>query len=96
MPKDVFGSPNIGDAVARDEQTVQEAAQYGVDLDNVVKEMSPRSLGSVKVSPEDRAAEYEQMRDTPEHLAQFFQDQNATVEQMIQYAKNMENKRGTG
>ncbi|KKK74793.1 hypothetical protein LCGC14_2880210, partial [marine sediment metagenome] len=33
------------------------------------------------------------MRDNPEHLAQFFTDQNATVEQMIQYAKNMESKR---
>ena len=91
---DKFGSPNVGDAVARDEQNVQEAAQYGVDLDHAMKELSPRSLGSVKVSPEDRAAEYEQMREVPEHLTQFFVDQGATVEQMIQYAKDMEKRRG--
>ncbi len=93
MPKDVFGSPNVGDAVARDEQTVQEGAQYGVDLDKVMKELSPRSLGSVKVSPADRATEYEQMRDTPEHLAQFLIDNKATVEEAIQYAKQMEKRR---
>ncbi|KKL13622.1 hypothetical protein LCGC14_2523910, partial [marine sediment metagenome] len=35
------------------------------------------------------------MRDNPQHLAQFFKDQGATVEQMVQYAREMEAKRET-
>lgn len=76
------------------EKTVQEAAQYVAELDKAVKaEVLNRPLGSVKVSSEDRAAEYEQMRDNPQHLAQFFQDTGATVEEMVQYAKAQEKRR---
>ncbi len=92
MP-DEFGSPSARDATSQHEKTVREAAEYIADLDRAVKEdVSNRPLGSVKVSPEQRKQEYALMRDNPEHLAQFFQDQSATVEQMIQYAKEMEQK----
>ena len=93
MPDD-FGSPKTRDATSQHEKTVQEAAEYAASLDDAVKEdILNRPLGSVKVAPQDRQSEYEMMRDNPEHLAQFFVDNNATVEQMIQHAKNMESKR---
>ncbi len=91
---DKYGTPDARDATAMHEKTVQEAADYISSLDEAVKDdVLPRPLGSVKVSPQDRAAEYEQMRDSPQHLAQFFKDTGATVEQMIQYAKAQEKRR---
>jgi hypothetical protein len=76
------------------EKTVMEAGQYAAELDKAVREdILNRPLGSVKVSPEQRREEYALMRDNPEHLAQFFTDQKATVEQMVKYAKDMESKR---
>ncbi|KKM62343.1 hypothetical protein LCGC14_1522640 [marine sediment metagenome] len=93
MPED-FGTPSAQDATAMHEKTVREAGEYAAELDKAVKEdILNRPLGSVKVSPEQRREEYALMRDNPEHLAQFFTDQNATVEQMIQYGKEMESKR---
>jgi hypothetical protein len=90
---DEFGTPKAKDPTARDERTVQEAAEYGASLDQAVKdEVSNRPLGSVKIPFMDKMAEYKLMRENPEHLAQFFIDQKATVEQMIQYAKEMESK----
>ncbi len=89
MP-DEFGTPNARDATSMHERTVMEAGQYAADLDQAVKEdLLNRPLGSVKVSPEQRRQEWELMRDNPEHLAQFFTDQSATVEQMVKYAKEM-------
>lgn len=96
MADDEFGTPQARDATAQHEKTVQEAGQYAAELDDAVKnEVLNRPLGSVEVSFEDRMAEYEMMRDSPQHLAQFFQDQGATVEQAIKYAKEMESKRAT-
>lgn len=98
MP-DNFGTPEARDAVARDEKTVQEAGQYAVDLDNATKEMYPRSLGSVKISPQDRAKEYEMARATaeagdPSHMAQILVDVQAnTLEKIVSYLKTMESKR---
>ena len=93
MP-DEFGTPGANDATSQHEKTVREAGQYAADLDKAVKEdVLNRPLGSVKVSPEQRKQEYELMRDNPQHLAHFFQDQGATVEQAITYAKEMEAKR---
>lgn len=87
---DEFGTPTANDATAMHEKTVREAAEYIADLDQAVKDdVSNRPLGSVKVSPEQRKQEWELMRDNPEHLAQFFTDQSATVEQMVKYAKEM-------
>jgi hypothetical protein len=89
-----FGTPEAKDATAQHEKTVREAAEYAAGLDKAVKEdVLNRPLGSVKVSPEQRRQEYDLMRENPEHLAQFFTDQSATVEQMVQYAKEMEAKR---
>ena len=89
MPDD-FGTPEARDATARDEKTIQEAAEYAASLDQAVKDdVSNRPLGSVKVSPEQRKQEWELMKDNPEHLAQFFVDNKATVEQMIKHAKEM-------
>ncbi len=96
MPKD-FGTPDALDATSQHEKTVQEAGEYAASLDQAVKEeVLNRPLGSVKISPADRQREYEMMRDSPEHLAQFFVDTKATVEQMVQYAKAQEKKRATG
>lgn len=90
MPDDDFGTPTANDATSMHEKTVREAAEYIADLDQAVKDdVSNRPLGSVKVSPEQRKQEWELMRDNPEHLAQFFTDQSATVEQMVKYAKEM-------
>ena len=90
-----FGTPDAHDATSVSERAVIEAAKGDVALDKAVKEsLLNRPLGSVKVTPEQRRQEYDLMRDNPEHLAQFFQDQSATVEQMVQYAKEMELKRG--
>ncbi len=87
---DEFGTPTANDATSMHEKTVREAAEYIADLDQAVKDdVSNRPLGSVKVSPEQRRQEWELMRDNPEHLAQFFTDQSATVEQMVKYAKEM-------
>ena len=91
---DDFGTPNARDATSMHEKTVMEAGQYAAELDKAVKEdILNRPLGSVKVSPEQRREEYALMRENPEHLAQFFTDQGATVEQMIQYGTEMESKR---
>ena len=91
---DDFGTPNAQDATSMHEKTVMEAGQYAAELDKAVKEdILNRPLGSVKVSPEQRREEYALMRENPEHLAQFFTDQGATVEQMIQYGTDMESKR---
>lgn len=85
---DEFGTPKARDATSMHERTVMEAGQYAADLDRAVKEnILPRDLGSVKVTPEQQRQEWELMKDNPEHLAQFFTDQKATVEQMIKYAK---------
>ena len=85
---DEFGTPSANDATSMHEKTVREAAEYAASLDEAVKEnILPRDLGSVKVSPEQQRQEWELMKDNPEHLAQFFTDQKATVEQMIKYAK---------
>jgi hypothetical protein len=93
MPDD-FGTPEANDATSIHEKTVVEAGQYAAELDKAVREdILNRSLGSVKVSPEQRREEYALMRENPEHLAQFFTDQKATVEQMVKYAKEMESKR---
>ena len=90
MPDD-FGTPEARDATAMHEKTVKEAGEYAASLDQSVKDdILNRPLGSVKVSPEQRKQEYALMRDNPEHLAQFFTDQSATVEQMVKYAKEME------
>ncbi len=90
-----FGTPDAHDATAQHEKTVREAGEYAASLDKAVKEdILNRPLGSVKVTPEQRRQEYDLMRDNPEHLAQFFQDQSATVEQMVQYSTEMEEKRG--
>ena len=88
-----FGTPEARDATAAHEKTVKEAGEYAASLDQAVKDdVMNRPLGSVKVTPEQRKQEYALMRDNPEHLAQFFQDQGATVEQMVKYAKEMEAK----
>ncbi len=85
-----FGTPEARDATAAHEKTVKEAGEYAASLDQAVKDdISNRPLGSVKVSPQQRKQEWELMKDNPEHLAQFFQDQGATVEQMVKYAKEM-------
>ncbi len=90
---DDFGTPEARDATSQHEKTIMEAGEYAASLDKDVKEnVLNRSLGSVKVSPEQRKQEYALMRDNPEHLAQFFKDQGATVEQMVKYAKEMEAK----
>jgi hypothetical protein len=89
MP-DEFGTPDAHDATAMHEKTVQEAGEYAASLDKTVKEdISNRPLGSVKVSPEQRKQEWALMKDNPEHLAQFYVDNKATVEQMIKHAKEM-------
>ena len=73
------------------EKTVQEAGEYAASLDQSVKDdILNRPLGSVKVTPEQRKQEWTAMKDNPEHLAQFYVDQSATVEQMVKYAKEME------
>ena len=77
-----------------------EAAQADADLDKSVKDsLRNRPLGSVKVSPQDRMAEYELNRQSAEtgDVAPFlvyFNDQNATEEQVIKFLKEMESKRG--
>ncbi len=87
---DDFGTPDANDATARNEKTVMEAAQYIVDLGKEAKEeVQNRDLGSVKVSPQQSRQEFDVMRDTPEHLAQFFTDNKMTVENMVQYLKKM-------
>ncbi len=89
MP-DEFGTPGANDATSQHEKTVREAGEYAASLDIAVKEdVQNRDLGSVKVSPQQRRQEFEVMKDNPEHLAQFFTDQKATVEEMIQYLKKM-------
>jgi hypothetical protein len=89
MP-DEFGTPDARDATSQHEKTVQEAGEYAASLDIAVKEdVQNRDLGSVKVSPQQRRQEFELMKDNPEHLAQFFTDQKATVEEMVQYLKKM-------
>ncbi len=89
MPDD-FGTPDAQDATSRSERTVTEGAQYIVDLGEVAKrEVQNRDLGSVRVSPEQRRQEFEVMKDNPEHLAKFFTDQKASVEEMVQYLKKM-------
>jgi len=95
MPDD-FGTPKARDATSMHERTVMEAGQYAADLDRAVKEdLLNRPLGSVKVTPEQQRQEWELMKDNPEHLAQFFTDQKATVEQAIQYATKMMGKKLT-
>jgi hypothetical protein len=92
MP-DEFGTPKARDATAMHERTVMEAGQYAADLDKDVKDdLLNRPLGSVKVTPEQQRQEWELMKDNPEHLAQFFTDNKATVEQAIKYAKEMGSK----
>ena len=96
-----FGSPNARDMVAQDERTIKEAAEYGVMLDEAMKEMQPRSLGSVKVPPQEQMSEWEMAREAgemgdPNHLAQILADNCATVEEMVQYGKAMEKKRAAG
>lgn len=87
---DEFGIPDAQDATSRGEKTVTEAAQYIVDLGEQAKrEVQNRDLGSVKISPEQRRQEFDVMKGSPEHLAQFFVDQEATVEEMVQYLKKM-------
>lgn len=67
-----------------------EAAQYIVDLgEQAKKEVQNRDLGSVNISPSQRRQEFVVMKDNPEHMAQFFVDQKATVEEMVQYLKKM-------
>ncbi len=89
MP-DEFGTPDARDATSMSEKTVQEAAEYAASLDQAVKEdLLNRPLGSVKVSPEQRKQEWALMVDNPEHLAQYYVDNKATVEQMIKHAKGM-------
>lgn len=90
MADNDFGTPDAHDATSRHERTVTEAAQYIVDLGEAAKsEVQNRDLGSVKVSPEQRRQEFDIMKDNSEHLSQFFIDQKATVEEMIQYLKQM-------
>lgn len=94
MAERKFGTPDAHDAVARDEKTVQEAAQYDAELDEAMKEMHPRDLGSVKVSSQDERTEWEmniQAAESgdPSLMATFFVDQKMTVEQMVQYSKKM-------
>ncbi len=90
MADNDFGTPDAEDATSRGERTVQEAAQYIVDLGEQAKrEVQNRPLGSVKISPQQRRQEWELMKDNPEHLSQFFTDQKATVEQMVKFAKDM-------
>lgn len=87
---DNFGTPDAADATSRGERTVMEAAQYIVDLGEAAKsEVQNRDLGSVKVSPDQRRQEFDIMKDNPGHLAKFFTDQKATVEEMIQYLTKM-------
>ncbi len=89
MPDD-FGTPDTQDATSQHEKTVKEAGEYAASLDIAVKEnVQNRELGSVRVSPAQRRQEFEVMKDNPEHLAQFFTDQKATVEEMVQYLKKM-------
>ncbi len=85
-----FGEPDARDATSMHEKTVQEAGQYAASLDEAVKEdILNRPLGSIKVSPEQREQEWALMVDNPEHLAQFYVDNKATVEQMVKHAKEM-------
>ena len=90
MVDNEFGEPDAQDATSRAEKTVREAAQYIVDLGKAAKtEVQNRDLGSVKITPAQRKQEFDIMKDNPEHLAQFFTDQKATVEEMVQYLKQM-------
>lgn len=100
MPDD-FGTPKASDATAMHEKTVQEAAEYAVGLDEVVKdEVLNRPLGSQKVPMQDQLAEYRIYRQMaeegdPKPLAKFFVDNESTVEQSIQFSKNMEERLGS-
>lgn len=70
-----------------------EAAEYIVDLgETAQKEVQNRDLGSVRVTPQQRSQEWGVMKDSPEHLAKFFVDQKASVEQMVGYLKKMNAK----
>lgn len=90
---DEFGTPDAQDATSMHEKTVREAGEYAASLDIAVKEnVQNRPLGSVKVSPAQRRQEFDAMKDNTEHLAKFFTDQEATVEEMVQYLVEMNKK----
>ena len=91
--RDVFGEPNANDATADWDRAVEEAAQEQKEMFGLAKEnVLNRQLGSKKVPREDQLREYEMMRDEPAHLAQFFKDQGATLEEATNYCFDMENK----
>ena len=85
-----FGTPDAHDPTSMGERSVIESAEADVSLDKDVKEsLVNRPLGSVKVSPQQQKQEFDAMKDTPEHLAQFFTDNRMTPEQTIGYLTKM-------
>ena len=90
--KDVFGSPHAKDVVAEDDSLVEELAREQASLmDELIKER-PRKVGSKPVPKAEREMEWQASRLIKGALTQFFVDQEATVEEMIDYATEMEKK----
>jgi hypothetical protein len=72
------------------------AQTYKDAIQSAKTEVVNRQLGSVKVSPKEQLREYEMMRESPAHLSQFFVDQGASLEEMVNYCFEMESKLRNG
>lgn len=81
------------DGTDRLEGLIDRASQRHAELLNrALDRLAPRPLFSQKVSAAERRKEYELMREYPQVLAQFFADQNATVESAIDYVWESEHE----
>lgn len=95
MARDIFGSPDAHDPTAEWDQLVEEAGQEHAEMFKIAKDdILNRQLGSKEVPTREREMEWEVLRVMPPTLVQFFKDQNASVEEAINYAFEMESKRG--
>lgn len=93
MDKEVFGSPDAHDATAEWDKLVEEAGQDHAEMFEIARtEVMNRQVGSKKVSAKDQLQEWEILRSEPSSLMEFFGNQDATLEEAINYAFNMEHK----
>ena len=96
--KDVFGSPDAHDATAEWDKLVEESAQDHAEMFNIARtEVMNRRVGSKKVSPKEQLQEYEVIKGMAfdgdyRPGVEFLAAQDATLEEAVNWAFEMENK----
>ena len=82
--------PKPTDGTSFWEQVYKISSEEFADMGKfLIASEAPRPFGSEKVDPEEEDLTYSLMRDNPDALHQFFQEQGASFESAVKYVARM-------